>query len=45
VSSGTYDIFVYRIGSLPIITKGFEVTANSRIPISQAGDRVYKNPA
>lgn len=45
VSSGTYDIFVYRIGSLPIITKEFEVTENSRIPISQAGDRVYKNPA
>jgi hypothetical protein len=45
VSSGTYDIFVYRIGSLPIITKGFQVTENSRIPISQAGDRVYKNPA
>jgi len=45
VSSGTYDIFVYRIGSLPIITKGFQVTENSRIPISQSGDRVYKNPA
>lgn len=45
VSSGTYDIFVYRIGSLPIITKGFQVTENSRIPISQTQDRVYKNPA
>lgn len=45
VSSGTYDVFVYRIGSLPIITKNFEVTENSRIPISQAGDRVYNNPA
>lgn len=45
VGSGTYDIFVYRIGSLPIITKAFEVTVNSRIPISQAVDRVYKNPA
>lgn len=44
VTSGTYDVFVYRIGSLPIITKGFEVTENSRIPISQAGDRVYNNP-
>lgn len=45
VTSGTYDVFVYRIGSLPIITKSFEVTENSRIPISQAGDRVYNNPA
>jgi len=45
VGAGTYDIFVYRIGSLPIITKGFEVTGNSSIPISQVGDRVYKNPA
>jgi hypothetical protein len=44
VGSGTYDIFVYRIGSLPIITKAFEVASNSRIPISQAGDRVYNNP-
>jgi len=45
VASGTYDVFVYRIGSLPIITKALSVTSNTNLPISQAGDRVYKNPA
>ena len=47
-SSGTYDIFVYRIGSLPIITKGQVVNAANpvlSVPISQVRDRVYKNPA
>lgn len=47
-SAGTYDIFVYRIGSLPIITKGIEVNStvgNASIPISQTRDRVYTNPA
>jgi len=44
LASGTYDIFTYRIGSLPIITKALVVTSNTNLPISQAGDRVYKNP-
>lgn len=46
-SSGAYDIFVYRIGSLPIITKNQLVNSdnpNVSIPISQTRDRVYKNP-
>ena len=43
---GDYDIFVYRIGSLPIITKEFDLnTADGSLPISQVRDRVYKNPA
>ena len=45
VSSGTYDVFVYRTGSLPIITKGLVVNSNTNLPITQAGDRVYKNPS
>lgn len=47
-TSGTYDVFIYRIGSLPIIAKGISVNStdgNASIPISQAGDRVYNNPA
>lgn len=47
-SSGTYDIFVYRIGSLPIVTKGQVLNAANPIlsvPISQVRDRVYNNPA
>ena len=47
-TAGTYDIFVYRTGSLPIITKAISVNStdgNASIPISQTGDRVYKNPA
>ena len=45
VGSGSYDVVVYRTASNPIITKNFSVTENSRIPISQTQDRVYKNPA
>lgn len=48
VTNGTYDIFVFRTGSLPIITKAVVVndsTGNVSIPITQSGDRVYKNPA
>lgn len=48
VTNGTYDIFVYRTGSLPIITKAVVVsdsTGNVSIPVVQSGDRVYKNPA
>ena len=48
VSSGSYDIFVYRIGSLPIITKNQLVNSanpNVSVPVSQTRDRVYKNPA
>lgn len=47
VTNGTYDIFVYRTGSLPIITKEVVVsdsTGNVSIPVVQSGDRVYKNP-
>jgi hypothetical protein len=47
VTNGTYDIFVYRTGSLPIITKAVVVsdsTGNVSIPVVQAGDRVYRNP-
>lgn len=47
-SSGAYDIFVYRVGSLPIITKSQSVNSTVpilNVPISQSRDRVYNNPA
>ena len=46
LAAATYDVFVYRTGSLPIVTKAFALTNDTKsIPISQAGDRVYNNPA
>lgn len=46
LSPGEYDIFTYRIGSLPIVSTQFDLqTASATLPISQVRDRVYKNPA
>jgi hypothetical protein len=46
LSPAEYDIFIYRIGSLPIISKQFDLqTASASLPISQVRDRIYKNPA
>jgi hypothetical protein len=46
ITPGEYDIFIYRIGSLPITSKQFDLqTASASLPISQVRDRVYKNPA
>lgn len=45
LDAGTYDIFTYRIGSLPIVTKGLVLNANTSVPLTQTLDRVYKNPA
>jgi hypothetical protein len=45
LSSGTYDIVVFRTGSNPIYQLNYGLTTNSVIALSQTGDRVYKNPA
>lgn len=40
------DFLTYRIGSDPILTTGQTITNdNSSFPISQTGDRNYRNPA
>jgi len=47
VANGTQiDFLTYRIGSDSILTTGQTITsANSSFPLSQVGDRNYKNPA
>jgi hypothetical protein len=47
VASGTQvDFLTYRIGSDSILTTGQTITTdNNSFPISQVGDRNYKNPA
>jgi len=47
VPSGTeIDFLTYRVGSDPILTTGQTITSdNSSFPLSQIGDRNYKNPA
>lgn len=43
---GDYDVFAYRIGSLPLTTIAFDLnSADGTIPFSQVRDRVYNNPA
>lgn len=47
VSSGTaIDFLVFRTGSDPVLTLNQTITADNRtFPISQVGDRNYRNPA
>ena len=45
LASGTYDIVVFRKGSLPAYFLERELAANLSIPSKQVGDRVYNNPA
>lgn len=46
VESGTeIDFLTYRVGSNPILTTGQVITADNRnFPISQVGDRNYRDP-
>lgn len=47
VASGTeIDFLTYRVGSNPILTTGQTITSdNSSFPLSQIGDRNYRDPA
>lgn len=45
LASGTYDIVVFRKGSLPEYFLERELAVNLSIPAKQVGDRVYNNPA
>lgn len=45
-SGTTLDFLTYRVGSDPILTTGQTITSdNSSFPLSQIGDRNYRNPA
>lgn len=45
LAAGTYDIAIFRTASQPVYFLNQSVTADSSIPVSQAVDRVYNNPA
>lgn len=42
---GNYDIAIFRIASRPIYLLNQSLTGNTSIPVTQAVDRVYNNPA
>lgn len=44
VSSGTYDIAIFRIASQPVYFLNQSITADGSISVKQVIDRVYNNP-